>query len=207
VGNRAIGDRLEQIVGMERAKAALGLALTAPFIPLLFQGEEYAASTPFQYFADHEDPEMAKAVSAGRKKEFAAFGWNEDEIPEPESMETFERSKLKWDEIQHGKHAEILDWVRKLICLRRGSLSLNDGDSGHVRVEFNEDKRWLTMERGLVKVILNLGVERAEFGNPRRFPLILASVGDVEATEEKVVLPPNRLAILSGENASARHLE
>src|SRR6266702_1329488 len=150
VGNRATGDRLEHIIGVERAKVALGIALTGPFIPLLFQGEEYAASTPFQYFADHDDPEMARAVSEGRKQEFAAFGWNEDEIPDPESMETFERSKLKWDEIHRGRHAEMLDWVRRLIHLRRSSPSLNDGDSGHVKVEFDQGKRWLTMERGLV---------------------------------------------------------
>jgi maltooligosyltrehalose trehalohydrolase len=202
VGNRATGDRLEHIVGMDCAKVALGLTLTAPFIPLLFQGEEYAASTPFQYFADHEDPEMAKAVSAGRKEEFAAFGWNEDEIPDPESIETFERSKLKWDEIHEGRHAEILDWVRKLIRLRRSSPSLNDGDSGHVKVDFDEDKRWLTMERGLVRVIMNIGAEAAEFRNPGGLPLVLASSEDVAASEEKVVLPPNRLAILSGESNS-----
>ena len=67
VGNRAIGDRLEHMVGMDRAKVAAGLVLTAPFIPLIFQGEEFAASSPFLYFADHEDPEMAKAVSEGRR--------------------------------------------------------------------------------------------------------------------------------------------
>ncbi len=67
VGNRAIGDRLEQMVGMDRAKVAAGIVLTAPFVPMIFQGEEFAASTPFLYFADHEDPEMAKAVKEGRK--------------------------------------------------------------------------------------------------------------------------------------------
>ncbi len=199
VGNRATGDRLEHIVGMERAKVGVGIALMAPFIPLLFQGEEYAASTPFQYFADHDDPEMAKAVSAGRKGEFAAFGWKEDEIPDPEDVETFRRSKLRWDEVHEGHHAEMLDWVRRLIQLRRSSPSLNDGDSGHVKVAFDEGKRWLTMERGLVKVMLNLGVEPVEFENPGSLPLLLASSGDVAVTEEKVVLPPDRLAIIGGE--------
>src|SRR5580692_3885351 len=93
VGNRAIGDRVEQIVGMDRAKVAAGIVLTAPFVPLLFQGEEYAASTPFLYFADHEE-ELAKLVSAGRRREFAAFGFGEAEIADPEARETFERSKL-----------------------------------------------------------------------------------------------------------------
>ena len=99
VGNRATGERLEHIVGMDRAKLAIALVLTAPFIPLLFQGEEYAAATPFLYFADHEDPEMARAVSEGRKKEFAAFGFAEQQIPDPEAPETFQRSKINWAEL------------------------------------------------------------------------------------------------------------
>jgi maltooligosyltrehalose trehalohydrolase len=201
VGNRAIGDRLEQIVGIDRAKVAAGILLTAPSIPMLFQGEEFAASSPFQYFADHEDPEMAKSVKAGRQAEFAAFGWNPEEIPDPESRETFERSKLKWDEVHTGQHAEMLEWYRKLIGLRHGSTSLNDGDLGHVRVQFDEKKRWLTMERGLVKVFCNLGGGAVEFGNTNRLSSLLISRSDVEVTEEKVVLPPDTLAILSGETA------
>ena len=68
VGNRAIGDRLEHIVGMDRAKVAAGIVFTAPFVPMIFQGEEFAASSPFQYFADHDDPEMARSVSEGRRQ-------------------------------------------------------------------------------------------------------------------------------------------
>jgi maltooligosyltrehalose trehalohydrolase len=201
VGNRAIGDRLEQIVGIDRAKVAAGIVFTAPFVPMIFEGEEYAASSPFQYFADHEDPEMAKSVKAGRQAEFAAFGWNPDDIPDPESRETFEQSKLKWDEVHTGRHAEMLEWYRKLIGLRRGSTSLNDGDLGHVRVKFDEKKRWLTMERGLVKVFFNLGGEPVEFANTDRLSALLTSRSDVEVTEEKIVLPADTLAILSGETA------
>jgi maltooligosyltrehalose trehalohydrolase len=199
VGNRATGDRLEHIIGVDRAKVAVGIVLTAPSIPLLFQGEEYAASTPFQYFAHHEDPAMAKAVREGRKREFAAFGWDPEEIPDPESVETLERSKLNWDEVHEGHHAAMLEWVRKLIQLRRRSVSLNDGDPGHVKVAFDEKRRWLTMDRGLVTVMCNLGNETVEFENARRLPLVLASCDDVATMEAKVVLPPNCLAILSGE--------
>jgi maltooligosyltrehalose trehalohydrolase len=197
VGNRAIGDRLEQIVGIDRAKVAAGILLTAPSIPMLFQGEEFAASSPFQYFADHEDPEMAKSVKAGRQAEFAAFGWNPEEIPDPESRETFERSKLKWDEVHTGQHAEMLEWYRKLIGLRRGSASLNDGDLGHVRVQFDEKKRWLTMERGLVKVFCNLGKAAVEFRNPERSSVLLTSRGDVVVAEGKIILPPDTLAMVN----------
>jgi len=199
VGNRAVGDRVEQIVGMERAKVAAGIVLTAPFIPMIFEGEEFAASSPFQYFADHEDPEMAKAVKAGRQGEFAAFGWNPKDIPDPENVETFKRSKLRWDEVHEGRHEEMLEWYSRLIAFRRGSASLNDGTPGHVKVLFDEKRQWLTMERGQVQVMCNLGSAAVELENPSGFPLVLASRGDVTATGGRVVLPPDSLAVLSGE--------
>jgi maltooligosyltrehalose trehalohydrolase len=199
VGNRAIGDRVEQIVGTDRAKVAAGIVLTAPFIPMIFEGEEYAASTPFQYFADHEDPEMARAVKEGRRGEFAAFGWKPEDIPDPDDVETFRRSKLNWNELHDGRHEEMLEWYRRLIQLRRGSPSLNDGEPRQTKVSFDEEKRWLVMERGAVTVMCNLGTEAVELENSRRLPLLLASRGDVEAMESKVGLPPDTLAILSGE--------
>jgi maltooligosyltrehalose trehalohydrolase len=199
VGNRAIGDRVEQIVGMDRAKVAAGIVMTAPFIPMIFEGEEFAASTPFLYFADHDDPEMARAVKEGRRGEFAAFGWDPAEIPDPEDVGTFRWSKLNWDEVHEGQHEEMLEWYRKLIRLRRGSASLNDGTPGRTNVSFDEDKKWLVMERGAVTVMCNLGGERVELDDLRRLPLVLASRGDVEAAEGRVMLPPDTLAVLSGE--------
>ncbi len=175
MGNRATGDRLEHIVGFERAKVAAAIVLLAPFIPMLFQGEEFATSTPFQYFAHHEDPEMAKAVSDGRKRDFAAFGWKAEEVPDPESRETFERSKLNWSEIHQGKHAEMLDWTKKLIKLRRSSTSLNDGDLNHIKIKFDEEKRWLMMRRGDVMLVCNLGKNPHQCPNPDQLGLTLSS--------------------------------
>ena len=199
VGNRATGDRVEQIVGMERAKVAAAIVLTAPFVPMIFQGEEFAASTPFQYFADHDDPAMAKSVSEGRRREFAAFGWDPARIPDPEKHETFERSKLNWNETGETAHAAILDWYRRLIHLRRTSRSLNDGDLRNIHVSFDEDRRWLTLHRGVVNVLCNLGADTVELPNPDRFPLILRSREDVQISQAEVVLPPDSVAILSGE--------
>ena len=100
VGNRAQGERITQLAGMDRAKIGAALVLTSIYIPMLFQGEEWAASSPFQYFVDFsDDPDLAKAVTAGRREEFAAFGWKPEEVPDPQSLETFERSILKWDEL------------------------------------------------------------------------------------------------------------
>ncbi|WP_158943775.1 malto-oligosyltrehalose trehalohydrolase [Granulicella sp. S190] len=199
VGNRAVGDRLDQTVGMNRAKVAAALVLTAPFIPMIFQGEEYAASTPFQYFADHEDPEMAKSVKAGRQGEFAAFGWNPEDIPDPEKVETFLRSKLNWTEVHEGRHEEMLEWYRRLIALRRGSAALNDGTPGHVKASFDEEGRWLVMERGRVAMMCNLGQKQLELPASERLSLLLGSQSGVEIKGGKVILPADSVAILSGE--------
>ena len=202
VGNRAIGDRVVEVVGMDRAKVAAGLVLTAPFLPMIFQGEEFAASSPFQYFADHDDPEMRKAVKEGRRSEFAAFGWNPADIPDPENVETFERSKLKWDEMHKARHKEMLEWYRRLIALRRDSESLNNGEPGQTKVICDEEKGWLVMERGGVTVVCNLGEERMEFENPKHLPLVLGSHKKVRATKNSVLLPPDTLAVLSTEKIS-----
>jgi maltooligosyltrehalose trehalohydrolase len=199
VGNRAIGDRIEQVVGMDLAKVAAGIVLTAPFVPMIFQGEEFAASTPFQYIADHEDPEMARAVKEGRQSEFAAFGWAPEDVPDPERVETFLRSKLNWNEVHGGPHEEMLEWYRSLIKLRRRSSSLNDGTLGQTEVSFDEEKRWLVMTRGAVIVMCNFGEGVVELNLPKPFPLLLGSRPDVEIIGNRVVLPPNTLAVLSGE--------
>ena len=194
VGNRAVGDRLREIAGFDRAKIAAAVVLMSPFVPLLFQGEEWAASSPFQYFADH-DPEMARLVSEGRKKEFTAFGWNPESIPDPEKRETLERSKLKWDEASAGEHAEMLAWYRQLIRLRRAAAALNNGEPGQTRVFYQE--RWFSMERGDLTVSCNLG-ETA-----RRFPVgvgsrvVLSSRGAVTVTDGAVMLPPDTAVIVS----------
>lgn len=197
VGNRAVGDRVDQTVGMARAKVAAGIVLTAPFIPMIFQGEEFAASTPFQYFADHEDPEMAKAVKAGRRGEFAAFGWNPADIPDTESVETFLRSKLKWDEVHQGGHEEMLTWYQSLIHLRRRSSSLNDGRPGQVKVQFDEGKRWLVMKRGSITVMCNLGRDSVELQSSTASSAVLASRPGIAVKGDKVVLPPDSLVIIS----------
>ena len=199
IGNRARGERIEHLVGMNRAKIAAGLLFTAPFIPMIFQGEEYAASTPFLYFADHEDERMARLVSEGRKREFAAFGFNGDDIADPENQETFLRSKLDWTEAQAGRHAEMHLWFRSLIRLRRCSQSLNDGDKDHVDVRYNEDKRWLTMQRGLVTILCNLGGTTPEFDVPEDARLELSTVEGHAIADRKIGLPPESFCILSSE--------
>ncbi len=197
VGNRALGDRVAEIAGFERAKIAAAIVLMSPLIPMLFQGEEWAASTPFQYFADHDDPEMARRVSEGRKKEFAAFRWDPESIPDPESRETFERSKLKWLEVAGRQHAEMLSWYRELIRLRRTTLSLNDGEPGHTHVSYSEEEMWLAIERGDMVIICNLGRSEHAISVPMGSRLVLRSREGISQRHATVMLPPDSLAVIS----------
>jgi maltooligosyltrehalose trehalohydrolase len=197
VGNRAVGDRIAQIAGIDRAKIAAALVLLGPFIPMVFQGEEWAASSPFQYFADHDDPELARQVSEGRKREFAAFGWDPASIPDPEKRETFERSKLIWSEVGDASHAEMLDWYRSLIRLRRSTPCLNNGEPGNTSVTFSEENGWLCMSRGSIVVACNL----AEAVQPQPIPhnavLLLTSRQGTSREAESILLPADSVAIFS----------
>jgi maltooligosyltrehalose trehalohydrolase len=196
VGNRAVGERLQQNTGFERAMVAAALVMVSPFVPMIFQGEEWAASSPFQYFADHQDPALAKAVSEGRKKEFEAFGWDPESIPDPEDRETFLRSKLNWREAGEAEHARMQAWYRDLIRLRRFTSALNNGELGNTRVAFNEIERWMVMQRGDVLVLCNLGQGGREFPIASASKLLLASREGISIGPSPVTLPPDSVAIV-----------
>lgn len=155
VGNRAQGERLSMLVDDGRVRMAAALTLLSPFTPMLFQGEEWGASTPFQYFTDHDDPELGRAVSEGRRREFAAFGWAPEDVPDPQDPATFERSKLDWAEVGKSPHAELLDWHRELLALRREH-RLHEGGFASVDVRYDEDEGWFVLDRGSVRVECNL---------------------------------------------------
>jgi maltooligosyltrehalose trehalohydrolase len=127
---------------------------------MLFQGEEWAASTPFQYFTDHEDPDLGARVTAGRRQEVAAFGWAVDQVPDPQDEQTFLDSKLRWDELEKEPHESVLDWYRELIMLRKRTAALKDGRLDRVRVEKDEDQRWLHMRRGDMSTVVNFSASR-----------------------------------------------
>ncbi len=195
VGNRALGERLEQLCGIDAAKVAIGLVLAAPYMPMLFMGEEFAASTPFQYFADHEDEDMRKSVAEGRKRDFAQFGFGDD-VPNPEEVETFQRSKLNWSEVNEGKHAEMLAWTKALIKLRRCTVALNDGSMQHLLVSSDEDRRTLVMVRDEARIVANLGEQPYRFDLLEEEALTLVSREGIAAKEGKVELPGMTLAVL-----------
>lgn len=117
IGNRAAGERLTVLVDFEALKLAAGITLLSPFVPLLFMGEEYGESAPFQYFVSHVDPALVEAVRRGRREEFAAFGW-QDSVPDPQAEETFARSHLDHSLREKGSHQTLLRLYQRLIRLR-----------------------------------------------------------------------------------------
>jgi maltooligosyltrehalose trehalohydrolase len=203
IGNRATGERISQVVGLDRAKIAAALVLTSPFVPMLFQGEEWAATSPFLYFANHEDPAMARAVSEGRKHEFEAFGWKPESIPDPESRDTFVRSTLNWNEVSQREHADMLAWHRDLIRLRRTTPCLNNGEPGHTRVTYNQQEQWLRMDRGSITVICNLSQSDRTIPLPAPSRLFLTSKSEVQMNEAAAILPSDTVAIVRTNRTSA----
>ena len=135
IGNRPRGERSSHLMSEQGLLVGASVLLTAPFVPMLFQGEEWGASTPFQFFTGHEDPDLARAVSEGRRREYSTFGWRAEEIPDPQARATFENSKLKWSEVAERPHSKILKAHRRLIQLRRSSPSLIDGRPARVEAE------------------------------------------------------------------------
>ena len=119
VGNRAIGDRPSAILDDAALAATAALVLLSPYTPMLFMGEEWGTRTPFQFFTDHEEDDLARSVSEGRVREFAGFGWDADEIPDPQAAATVEASRLRWSELDEAEHARMLAWYQALTTLRR----------------------------------------------------------------------------------------
>jgi maltooligosyltrehalose trehalohydrolase len=197
VGNRAQGERVSHEAGVGRAKIAAALVLTAPFVPMLFQGEEFGATAPFLYFTDYDDPELGRMISEGRKKEFVAFGWAPDQIPDPQDEQTFLQSKLNWAEITEEPHRSLLQWHKDLISLRRNQTKLTDGNLNAVNVRFDEDAQWLVLERGDLRVACNLGQApvAVEIGDGSR--ILLASDDSITLRGANLKLGPDSVAVVS----------
>lgn len=202
VGNRAGGERSSHLLCPARLKIGAALVLTAPFVPLLFQGEEWGATTPFLFFTDHRDPQLAAAVSQGRRDEFAAFGWPPEQIADPQDPTTFERSRLDWQELRQPLHADLLDWHRQLIRLRRSLPSLNDGRLEAVAIHCDEHQRWLVMARGAATVVCNLADRRQKVPLPVAGPSRILMSSDPQSHLESALLSldgPGVAVLLAGD--------
>ncbi|GAA2563577.1 malto-oligosyltrehalose trehalohydrolase [Mycolicibacterium diernhoferi] len=193
VGNRATGDRPSQNLTAGQLAVKAALALGSPYTAMLFMGEEWGSSSPFQFFTSHPEPELGRATAEGRKAEFAAHGWDADEIPDPQDPETFLRSKLNWAEVTDGEHARLLAAYRGLIALRRTEPDLADPWLTHLRVQYDEEARWIIMRRGALAVVCNLGVDAVRV--PVRGDTVLAWE-EPGSSADGTVIPGQSFAVL-----------
>ncbi|MDO9377792.1 MAG: malto-oligosyltrehalose trehalohydrolase [Nocardioidaceae bacterium] len=207
VGNRATGDRISATLSPGLLACGATLLLTAATTPMLFMGEEWGASTPWQYFTDHTDPEIAEAVRKGRRGEFASHGWDEDDVPDPQSEQTVIDSRLDWDEVTGEPHAAVLAFYTELIALRRRSPDLGDPRLDRVVVQHDEQARTVVVHRGDAVVAVNLGQVSAELpvGAPEgREPddreRVVVLAWDADATQwdgAMLTLPPESAVVLA----------
>jgi maltooligosyltrehalose trehalohydrolase len=171
--------------------------LTSPYTPMLFMGEEWGADTPWQYFTDHTDPGLAKAVAEGRKAEFTAHGWGAADVPDPQDKQTFLRSKLDWAQRDREPYLGILAWYRELIALRRTRPELTDPRLDRVHADFDENTRWIMVRRGTLRIAANLGPKavRLPLGQPG-IGVLAASSPEVAIKQDTVTIPPASFAVI-----------
>jgi maltooligosyltrehalose trehalohydrolase len=148
VGNRAAGDRLASLLDDGQLMIAAAFTLGGPFTPMLFMGEEWGATTPWQFFTAHPEPELGRATAEGRINEFARMGWDRELVPDPQDPATFHRSKLDWSELDRDRHAAVLRFYTDMISLRRQHPALTDPRFSSSEVELDADERWLVVRRG-----------------------------------------------------------
>jgi maltooligosyltrehalose trehalohydrolase len=196
VGNRATGDRLSATLSPGLLACGAALLLTGPCTPMLFMGEEWGASTPWQYFTDHTDRTIAAAVRRGRRDEFAAHGWNRKDVPDPQSDRTAEQSKLRWDERSKEPHARLLGWYRDLIAIRTVRSDLRDPRLDRVEVEHDEAARTVVVHRGKHLVVVNLSEQDQEIAVREGVVPVLDWTGRSHVAHDRLSLPGESAVVL-----------
>ncbi|MBM0232734.1 malto-oligosyltrehalose trehalohydrolase [Micromonospora sp. STR1_7] len=196
IGNRATGDRISASLSPSLLRVGATLLLTAPFTPMLFMGEEWAASTPWQFFTSHPEPELASAVRTGRRREFAAHGWPEGDVPDPQDPQTFVRSRLDWAELDKPEHASMLAFYQRLIALRRSLPDLSDPRLHAVSVQHGD--QFLLMRRGDTLVVANLAGRGQGVSLPGVARRVLLATGEgVTVMRDRIELPAETAAIVA----------
>jgi maltooligosyltrehalose trehalohydrolase len=196
VGNRALGERLSHIAEPEKLALARAGLLLAPQIPLIFMGEEWGASAPFQYFVDFTDDELSKAVRDGRRREFGGFGAFKDEaaqerIPDPTLQATVDRSTLDWAEREMPPHRDILAQTRELLRIRRDAI-LPLTASGFEGARWSQpapdvlDVEW-TFAAGKLRFVANFGEDSADLLKGAGMPIWTS---DAATISDRIALRP-----------------
>jgi maltooligosyltrehalose trehalohydrolase len=195
VGNRARGDRLTEHLDDDQLACAALLTLCGPFTPMLFMGEEWAASTPFQFFTSHPEPDLGRATADGRIEEFAKMGWDPSQVPDPQDPATFERSRLDWSELGEGRHAALLVVYRRLAELRRTVPELTDPSFASVRATADEETALFTLRRGRLLIAVNFGTSSVSVDSAGE--LLFATPSAPTSAAAQLVLPPHAGVLVS----------
>ncbi|MFD7022521.1 malto-oligosyltrehalose trehalohydrolase [Promicromonospora sukumoe] len=198
VGNRALGDRPSRVLTPGALAVSAAVVLLGPFTPMLFMGEEWGATTPFQYFSDHEEPELGAAISRGRAAEFGGHGWAElygadVSVPDPQALSTFEASRLDWGEAVSEGGGRMLELYRGLVGLRRSEAAVASGDAGGTSVRV-----------GGGAVVMTRGAVEGGAGDGRVDVVLLVEDGPVSVVVERDDEPGVALdsgVVLGGEAA------
>jgi maltooligosyltrehalose trehalohydrolase len=203
VGNRAMGERISALVadpGLQAAGAALHLL--GPTTPMLFMGEEWAASTPWQFFTSFAEDWLADAVRDGRRAEFGSHGWAAEEVPDPQDPTTRDRSVLDWSEVGHDGHARMLRWYSACTALRRELLPPGPTRLADSAAAFDEDERWFVLTRrpgggAPAAVVANLAAEERRVPVDGAREVLLEWAPGTALEGSRVRLPARSVAVLA----------
>ena len=198
VGNRMMGERLSTMLSPEQLQLTAAVVILSPFIPMIFMGEEYGETAPFQYFTSHSDQDLIESVRRGRLEEFDDFIWK-GAPPDPHDPETFRRSKLDWTLMQKEPHGALRELYRELLQLRRDTPALHSLDLQSVEVEANDEQRTLEVRRfhgeSQALVAFNFSGQQQEIALPQgQWKLALERGGTVRTN--RVLLEPAGFAVL-----------
>lgn len=199
VGNRLMGDRIAAMLPFEKARLAAAAMILAPFVPMLFMGEEYGERAPFQYFTSHSDPDLIEAVRKGRREEFDDFIWA-GEPPDPHDEETFRRSKLQWSLRNEEQHASMWTFYQRLLRLRRETRALRTLDLDAVVTHADDARRVLLLKRSDVLLAFNFSDEEQRINIPfggGPWKALLRT--DASLKGSSVTLPPAAFGVWAAE--------
>jgi maltooligosyltrehalose trehalohydrolase len=198
IGNRAAGDRITEHLDDHQLACAALLTMAGPFTPMLFQGEEWAASTPFCFFTSHPEPELGRVTAEGRFEEFERMGWDPAVVPDPQDPDTFARSKLDWSEVGCGRHARLLAAYRRLAELRRTHRDLTGPAFRSTSCAVEEERRLFRMRRGDLLVVVNFGEGPVSVPVGEDAGLLFVSGDDVVVDQDALLLPAHAGALVAG---------
>lgn len=185
IGNRAYGERLSHLLPPEKLKVAAALVLLSPCLPLLFQGEEWGATSPFLFFSDHESEELRRIIRESRHEEFKAFSWKED-VPDPSEETSFQKSQLNWQELGDSKHQELFEWHQALINIRKGNQNRPEILPG-AKVSWDADQLWMTLLCGDVLAAFNFAEQSQQVPLPEgAWKLALSSFDDASSQKKEI---------------------